>query len=72
MNLKSASMRRVARSIAAPLMCLACSGAVWAFGGRYDPATGVLTAQGLTLGAALYTNMQVTVSGIVNGPTGTF
>jgi hypothetical protein len=72
MNLNSAFMRRKARSITAAMVFLACSGAVWAFGGRYDPATGVLTAQGLTLGAALYTNMQVTVSGIVSGPTGTF
>jgi hypothetical protein len=54
----------------AAVVFLACSGAAWAFGGSYDPATRVLTAEYVTLGGALYTNMQVSVSGIVSGPAG--
>jgi hypothetical protein len=62
-----------ARFLAAALAFLACSGVVSAecVAGNYDPATGVLTTQYVTLGGALYQNVQVTVSGIVSGPTGT-
>jgi hypothetical protein len=58
------------RIFTAALMLLACSGAAWAVGGSYDPATGVLSADFVTLGAARYTGMQVTVSSIVRGPMG--
>jgi hypothetical protein len=72
MNLNSASLRRKARSIMVALMCLACSSAVWAWGGKYDPVTGVLTADSVTLGGAVYTGMQVTIGDIASGPAGTF
>jgi hypothetical protein len=61
-----------ARFLAATLIFLAGSGAAWAWGGRYDPATGVLTADSVTLGGAVYTGMQVTIGGIASGPAGTF
>jgi hypothetical protein len=65
------SFHRHARFLAATLIFLAGSGAVWAFASGYDPATRVLTAESVTLGGATFEGMQVTISGIVTGPTGT-
>jgi hypothetical protein len=58
-----------AQLLGAAFAFLACNGAAWAQADIYDPATGVLTADNVTLGGALFTNMQVTVSGIASGPT---
>jgi hypothetical protein len=66
---RTRSFHHRARSVAVALVLQACSGAVWAYGGSYDPATGVLTGEFVTLGGALFEGMQVTVSGIVSGPT---
>ncbi len=71
MNLKSASLRRKARLFTGPMLFLLCSSVI-AFGSNYDPATGVLTADTVDLGAARFTGMQLKVSGIVSGPTGAF
>ena len=63
-------IRHCARFFAAALAFLSCSAAVLASGGTYDPATMVLTTQNVTLGAALYDNMQLSIAGVRSGSTG--
>ena len=68
MKLPYGSRRHRARSIAATLLWLICNGASLA--DTYDPATNELTMPAVTVGAATYFNMVVTVAGIVSGPAG--
>ena len=68
MNNKSQSLQFHARSFASALVFLVCTGAVWA--DTYNPVTKELTVPVVTIGAATFFNMVVTVGPVVRGPTG--
>jgi hypothetical protein len=62
-------LRRHARSVTAALVLLLCNAAAWA--DNYDPSNRKLTIPYLTVGGATYSNVVVTVGGVISGPTGT-
>ena len=69
MKLKYGTLREKSRSIMAALVFLACNGAAWA--DTYDPVSRQLFIPAVSVGAATFTYLTVTVTGLVRGPTGT-
>ena len=69
MKLNYGTLRAKSRSITAALVFLACNGVAWA--DTYDPVSRQLFIPAVSVGAATFTNLTVTVTGLVRGPTGT-
>jgi uncharacterized repeat protein (TIGR03803 family) len=68
MNATLPFMRYFVRSLATVLVLLVGCGVAWA--DAYNPANNELTISSLVIGGATYSDMVVTVGGIVSGPAG--
>ena len=66
----NSSLRLVSQSMKTGLLMLACAGAAYATD-SYNPSNKQLTMPSVAIGSATYSNMVVTVGGILFGPSGT-